>query len=235
VIVTSGEDLRSAIAQRWRVDVERITVIAPPVDRALFAPADRQEARRRLGLAPDQLILVAGDGLGAGSDLGSLIEAVQHAGDPSLQLHVLGDGERRVALERLAGPGGAVRFHGQLLDDHVAAWIAAADLCVLVDEHGESAFTVRECLAAGRPVAVVVPGDRTHAIIRHRVTGFLVANDLVGWIRFLQADCHSRKALHAMGLTASKTPLESLDQAATAYLDVIHRVRTGAPTPAAIA
>ena len=235
VVVTSGEDLRSAITQRWRVDADRITVIAPPVDRALFAPADQQEARRRLGLAPDQLILVAGDGLGAGSDLGLLIEAVQRAGDPSLRLHVLGDGDRRMALERLAGPGGVVRFHGHVPDERVAEWIAAADLCVFVDEHGESAFTVRECLAAGRPAVVMVPGHRTHSLVRHRATGFLVANDLVGWIRFLQAECPSRKALRAMGLTASQTPLQSLDQAAAAYLDVIHRVRTGASTPAAIA
>ena len=58
---------------------------------------------------------------------------------------------------------------------------------------------------------------------------------MVRWIRFLQVDCPSRKTLSIMGLKASTTPYQSLDQAAAAYVDIIRRVHSGVPTGAAIA
>lgn len=231
VVVAGSDALRTAIVNRWRVQADRVAVIGPAVDRALFAPRDQAEARRRLGLAAEHRIFLAGDGLGNGPDLTPLIEAVQRAGDSTLRLHVLGDGGRRAALERLAGPGGAVTFHGHVPDDLVAAYVAAADLCVSVDERGDSAFTVRECLSAGRPVAV--RADRSHALVRHLVSGFLVEHDLLAWIRFIQRDCPSRNTLRFMGVAATATPLDGVDRTAAAYLETIERVRRNAPRPAA--
>jgi hypothetical protein len=231
MVVAGSDALRTAIVSRWRVPADRVAVIGPAVDRALFAPRDQVEARRRLGLAAEHRIVLAGDGLGSGPDLTPLIEAVQRAGDSSLRLHVLGDGGRRAALERLAGPGGPVTFHGPVPDDRVAAYIAAADLCVSVDERGDSAFTVRECLSAGRPVAI--GADRSHALVRHLVSGFLVEHDLLAWIRFIQRDCPSRNTLRFMGVAATATPLDGVDPTAAAYLETIERVRRNAPRPAA--
>lgn len=233
VVIAGSDALRKAIVDQWRVAADRVVVIGPAVDRVLFAPQDQAEARRRLGLSAEHRIVLAGDGLGSGADLTPLIEAVQRAGDPSLRLHVLGDGTRRGALERLAGPSGAVTFHGHVPDGHVAAYIAAANLCVAVDEHGESAFTVRECLTAGRPVAVGGDGGGSHPLIRHLVSGFLVEHDLLAWIRFLQRDCPSRNTLRFMGLAATATPMDRVGQVAAAYLQAIERVRQDAPRPTA--
>jgi Glycosyltransferase Family 4/Glycosyl transferases group 1 len=229
-VVAGTDALRTAIVSRWRVQADRVAVIGPGVDRALFAPRDQAEARRLLGLAANHRIIVAGDGLGSGPDLTPLIEAVQRAGDSTLRLHILGDGGRRAALERLAGSGGAVTFHGQVPDDLVAAYIGAADLCVSVDERGDSAFTVRECLSAGRPVAI--GADRSHPLVRHLVSGFRVDHDLLAWIRFIQRDCPSRNTLRFMGVAATATPLEGVDQTAAAYLETVERVRRNAPRPA---
>jgi hypothetical protein len=233
VVVAGSDAVATAIADRWRVDVERIEVIGPAVDRALFAPRDQAEARRRLGLAAEHRIVLAGDGMGSGPDLAPLIEAVQRAGDPTLRLHVLGDGVRRGALERLAGQGGVVTFHGHVPDDRVSTFIAAADLCVSVDGHGDSAFTVRECLSAGRPVAVAADGEGGNPPVRHHVSGFLVEHDLLAWIQFLQRDCPSRNTLHFMGIAATATPLDGVEQIAGAYLETIERVRRDAPRAAA--
>jgi glycosyltransferase involved in cell wall biosynthesis len=233
-VVVGTEALRTAMIERWRVPAERIAVIGAGVDRALFAPQHQADARRRLGLATEHRILVAGDGLRAGPDLTPLIEAVQRAGDLGLRLHVLGDGSRRGALERLAGPGGAVTFHGHLPDDRVATFVAAADLCVSVDEHGDSAFTVRECLVAGRPVALGTRGERGHPLVRHLVSGFLVDHDLLGWIRFLQRDCPSRNTLRFMGVAATAVPVDGMERTALAYLDALERVHRHAPRAAAV-
>lgn len=232
VVVAGSEALCLAIAERWRVSPERIAVIGPAVDRNLFAPRVQADARRELGLSAGHRIVLAADGMGDGQDLAPLIEAVQRAGDPMLRLHVLGDGPRRDALERLAGAGAAVTFHGYVPDERVAAYVAAADLCVSVDEREDSAFTIHECLAAGRPVAVADAAtnpDRRHPIVRHLVSGFVVGHDLLQWIRFLQRDCPSRNTLKFMGMAATATPVDDLEQVAAAYRVAIARVRQGAP------
>ncbi len=227
-VIAGSEALRNSIVDRWRVEADRIAVIGPAVDGALFAPVPQAEARRRLGLGAEHRIVVAGDGLGPGPSLVPLIGAVQRAGDPTLRLHILGDGTRRRALERLAGQNGAITFHGQVPDDLVAAHIAAADLCVSVNEHGGAAFTALECLTAGRPVAIGTENGRGHPLIHHLVSGFLVDHSLLAWIRFLQRDCPSRKQLQSMGIAAASSPMNGPDWVAAAYLEAIEGVCRGA-------
>ena len=232
VVVAGSKELKDAIVDRWQVDPKRITVIHPGVDRACLYPRDQGEARRQLGMSADDRVLLAGGILNGDHDLTPVIEAVQRVGDPRLRLHVLGEGEGRAGLERLAGRGKAVTFHGRVGDDLLPAFIAAADLCVAVEhadaplgeEPGEAAFALRECLAAGRPVALGTDRSR-HPLVRHLVSGFLLEHDLLSWARFLQRDCPPRNTLRIMGIAASATPLDGVDQTAAAYLDAIDHVR----------
>jgi hypothetical protein len=227
-VVTGSAELRDTIVQRWRLDPDRIVALGPAIDRTVLAPGNQDEARRRLGLPLDHRILLAGDGLGHGADLAPLLQAVQRAGDPSLRVHVFGDGERRAALERLAGPGGAITFHGLVPDDLLATYLAAADLCVSVGESGDPGFTIPEALSCARPVAVATTRDRLSFPVRHNVTGFVIEHDLLAWIRFLQRDCPSRNTLRMMGLAAGSTPFEHVDRIAVAYGLLMERVRAGA-------
>jgi hypothetical protein len=232
VIVAGSEKLREAIVERWRVERARIVVIGPAIDRTVFAPRDQDVARRRLGLAPDHRIVLAGDGVGRGPDLVPLIEAVQRVGDPALRLHVLGDGERAASLERIAGPAGPVTFHRLMSDDMLSTYIAAADLCVSVEESGDG-FTIPECLSCARPVVVAAPRDRLYLHGRRRLTGFVIEHDVLAWIRFLQRECPSRNTLRMMGMAASGTPIEHVDRTAAAYRSVIDRVRVPVARPVA--
>jgi hypothetical protein len=50
-----------------------------------------------------------------------------------------------------------------------------------------------------------------------------VEHTLLAWIRFLQRDCPSRNALRQMGMAATNTPVEPVDQIAAAYLAAIDR------------
>jgi hypothetical protein len=233
-VVAGSAELREAIVQRWRLDPERVVVLGPAIDRTVFAPRNQDEARRRLGLPLDTRILLAGDGLGGGADLTPLLQAVQRAGDPSLQLHVFADGERRAALERLAGPGGAVTFHGLVPDNLLATYLAAADLCVSVGESGDPGFTIPEALSCARPVAVATARDRLSFPVRHNATGFLIEHDLLAWIRFLQRDCPSRNTLRMMGMAAGSTPFEHVDRIAAAYGLLMQRVGASTARPATV-
>jgi glycosyltransferase involved in cell wall biosynthesis len=241
VMIAASDDLKATIIKRWRVEPERITVTGSGVDRARFAPRDQADARRRLGLLPEHRILLAGGVLDHARDLAPVIEAVQRVGDPNLRLHVLGQGERRAALERLAGLGSAVTFHGRVGDDLLPVFIAAADLCVAIehpdgpvtDPASEAALTVAECLVSGRPVAVASDGGRDHPLVRHLVSGFLIEPDLLAWIRFLQRDCPSRNTLRIMGQAATATPIDGVERTASMYLEAIDRahraVKAGPP------
>jgi hypothetical protein len=134
-----------------------------------------------------------------------------------------------------------VTFHGRVGDDLLPVFIAAADLCVVIehpdgpvtDPASEAAFTVAECLISGRPVAVASDGDRDHPLVRHLVSGFVIEHDLLAWIRFLQRDCPSRNTLRIMGQAATATPIDGFEQAASVYLEAIDRarreVKAGAP------
>jgi glycosyltransferase involved in cell wall biosynthesis len=236
VVIAGSDDLKATIVRRWRVEADRITVTGTGVDRARFAPRDQADARRRLGLLPEHRILLAGEVLDRARDLTPVIEAVQRVGDPDLRLHVLGQGERRAELERLAGPGSPVTFHGRVGDDLLPVFIAAADLCVAIehpdgpvaDAASEAAFTVAECLVSGRPVAVASEGDRKHPLVRHLVSGFLIEHDLLAWIRFLQRDCPSRNTLRIMGQAATATPIDGVERAASLYLEAIDRAQRSA-------
>lgn len=241
VVIAGSDDLKATIVRRWRVEADRITVTGAGVDRARFAPRDQADARRRLGLSPEHRILLAGGVLDRARDLAPVIEAVQRVGDPDLRLHVLGQGERRAWLEQLAGPGSEVTFHGRIGDDLLPVFIAAADLCVAIehpdgavtDPASEAAFTVAECLVSGRPVAVASDSRRAHPLVRHLVSGFLIEHDLLAWIRFFQRDCPSRNTLRIMGQAATATPIDGVEQAASAYLEAIDRaqraVKAGEP------
>jgi glycosyltransferase involved in cell wall biosynthesis len=238
-VIAGSEELKAAIVARWRVEPGRIEVVGSGVDRARVHPRDQAEARQRLGLKPEHRVLVAGGVLERDRDLTPVIEAVQRVGDPLLRLHVLGEGRQRAELERLAGPGVAVAFHGLVPEELLSAYLASADLCVAVEHPeipldapmAEAAFTVRECLAAGRPVVVGNSGA-PHHLVRHLVSGFLVEHDLLAWVRFLQRDCPSRNTLRIMGQAATAAPVDGVEQQASAYLDVAERVRRRAAAAA---
>ena len=224
LIIAETTHLKRGIAQHWRVREDRIAVVGLGVDRDLFAPRDQAEARRALGIAPDRLALLYVGVVDATHDLGPALGALARLGDPGIELHVVGDGCLRLTHERAARAAAArVIFHGRVAHERVPAFIAAADLCLAPydssafqgGELGYSTMKVPEYLSAGRPV-VTVPSGRLTQLIRDRKTGFLVANTLEDWTRFLR-QCPSRETLRAMGEAAAKVELMSWDDTASAY------------------
>ena len=235
VVVAGSSAVQQAIVERWRVDPAKIVVIGPAIDRTLFSPRDQAEARRRLGIDPEHRVVVACDGLHQGSDLSPLLEAVPRTGDPALRLHVLGEGERLAGLKRLASSNSAIRFHGAVSDEHLAQYLSAADLCVLLDQPTDPSFTLPECFSSARPVAVGVTSGGTRRPMPGLISGFRVDHDVLAWIRFLQRDCPSRNTLRMMGMAASNTPVDHAQQSAAAYLSVIDRARTAEGRQAVLA
>lgn len=120
-------------------------------------PKQRRQLREELSLGSGT-ILVGGAGHIAprkGFDL--LLRAFASADMPDACLAILGDGERRVELERLAialGIGGRVRWLGHR--DDGAGVIAGFDLFVLSSHNEGMANVMLEAMAGGTPV---IAGD----------------------------------------------------------------------------
>jgi glycosyltransferase involved in cell wall biosynthesis len=240
-LIAESDDLKASIVQRWRVPPSRIEVVGLGVDRALFHPTDQDQARRACGIEPDRTVLMYVGALDRAHDLGPVVAAITRLGDTPLELHLVGDGQYRTELERIAGGSSRVVFHGRVPHIAVPGFIACADLCLAPydpaffprGQVGYATLKVREYLAAGRAVATsrtgVLPG-----LIRPGATGFLLENDAATWTRFLLQELPERSILRAMGLAAAETPLDSWEDTARAYWQVCERALARTSEAAAV-
>ncbi len=156
-VVAVSRDLAGRVIE-CGADPARVHVIYNGVDAAVFHPGDRGAARRRLGLDPDPdrpALLYVGNLLPVkGPDV--LIEACGRlaARGAGFDLHVVGKGPMRPALERLAaerGVGGRVRFHGVIAHDRLPDWFRAATALVLPSRSEGVPNVLLEAAACGTP------------------------------------------------------------------------------------
>jgi glycosyltransferase involved in cell wall biosynthesis len=196
----------------------------------LCAPRDQAAVRRELEIAPDRLVMVYSGVVDATHDLGPLLEAMSRLQDSAIEVHVVGDGVLRAKHESAARANSLnVVFHGRVAHERVPLYIAAADLCLAPydptafsqGELGYSSMKVPEYLSAGRPVVTVRSG-RLPDLVRDHKTGFLVANKLEDWMRFLK-ERPDRDTLRAMGEAALEVELMSWNDTAEAYLTLFER------------
>jgi glycosyltransferase involved in cell wall biosynthesis len=85
-------------------------------------------------------------------------------GRPDLRLALVGDGDRRRDLERLAdtlGLGACVTFAGERPTEEVASWLRRARLFILTSEVEGLPMAMIEALSCGLPVIVPDVGDIT--------------------------------------------------------------------------
>jgi D-inositol-3-phosphate glycosyltransferase len=217
LIANTAEEAR-ALVGRYDADPERVEVVHPGVDLAVFAPQDRGVARAALGLpaeanvllfagriqplkAPDVLLRAAAELANRRPELrSSLVVAV--VGGPS------GSGlEHPTALADLAddlGIADLVRFVPPVTQAELARWCAAATL-VAVPSYNESFGLVAvEAQATGTPVIAAAVGGLTTAV-EDGVSGLLVAGheptDWAAAIDRLLRDDELRERLAAGALT----------------------------------
>ena len=170
-IIAITAALAAVITRDWRVDPGKVTVIPVGVDAGRFAPADRAEAARTLGLDPERRRLLFVGALVGWVDFETLVAGAAQAmaTRPDCDLVVVGDGPERTRLADLVARHGIADrtlLPGFEADRaRLAAYMAAADICLLchrtelLGRTGASPAKLGEYLAAARPVvAVRLPG-----------------------------------------------------------------------------
>lgn len=163
-VIAVSEALKQRMVELG-IPAEKIAVIRNGIDRKVFYPRDRDDARLRLGLDPEDRILLAVAALAPVKGIDRLIAAMAllKAAEPGrrLRLLVIGEGTERRALESQISNlnlQDCVRLLGAKHQNELADWYSAADLFCLASRREGCPNVVVESLACGLPVVAANVG-----------------------------------------------------------------------------
>lgn len=203
-----SEAARARLADVWRVDARKITVLPNAVDVDRFRP-DLAEAREiRRSVSPGGPLVVFVGAFYAWHGIETLLRAFKCVLDefPAARLMLVGDGAARDTMQATAealGIAPSVTFTGRVPHDRVPAFMAAADIAAAPYESlggplWLSPLKVYEYMASGAAIVASRVGQIAEVITDGR-NGLLVTpgdpRDLAAAMGRLMRDAAERAAL----------------------------------------
>ncbi len=186
LLIASTEEEGVDLVNLYGADPERVYVVPPGVDLAMFQPIDRAEARRKIGYGPGRMLLFVGrlerlKGVEVAIRALALLRDRAH---DDVRLLILGEdskeGEeseksRLRAVAAAAGVRDRVDFLGSVAHHELPYFYSAADVLVMPSYSESFGLVGLEAQACGRPV---VGSDVTglRSVIRDEVSGYLIAS-----------------------------------------------------------
>ena len=175
--VAVSSDLSRWLTEKVSIPARKVATIPNGVDSVRFNGAGRSEARRRLGVSAEQVVVGTVGRLDPVKDQASLVKAFAALGPsrPAARLIIVGDGPCRVELTKLIGDLG-LEGHAVLLGERqdVPELMAAMDVFVLPSIAEGMSNTVLEAMATGLPVVATKVGGNPE-LIEDGLTGRLVS------------------------------------------------------------
>jgi D-inositol-3-phosphate glycosyltransferase len=194
-LVANTPDEARQLIELYGAAPRQVETVSPGVDLSVFRPSEVTDVRRRLGLAPDAVVLVFAGRIQPlkGPDVvlraaASLLRLAPELAGRLVVVFVGGPSGSEVGapgrLDGLAsslGLSGSVRFEPPCPHRELADWYRAATL-VLVPSHSESfGLVALEAQACGTPVAAAAVGGLRTAV-RDGFSGVLVdGHDPEAW------------------------------------------------------
>ena len=215
VLVASTDEEWSQLSCLYGADHDRLKTIHPGVDRALFHPGDRHEARRSLALGDEAVMLYVGR-VQPLKGLDLLIESAARLAPKlkrGLSFLIAGGAsgpsgtdelDRLTKLVAERGLHHVVRFVGARPHRELPVFYRAADV-VAVASHSESfGLSALEAHACGTPVVATAVGGLSY-IVRDGLSGFLVnSRDPEKFAERLLATVGDARVHAAMGSEATR-------------------------------
>jgi D-inositol-3-phosphate glycosyltransferase len=247
LIANTAEEARQ-LTELYGADPAKVRTVNPGADLSVFSPGAkdaRDKARRKLGIAPDAVILLFVGRVQPlkGPDVALRAAAQLIQADPglrdTLQVVLVGgpsgraeraDPDRMRELAAALGISDVMRFEPPCPQAELAQWYRAATV-VLTPSHSESfGLVALEAQACGTPVvAARVGGLRT--VVRHGVSGILVdSHDPGEWAGVLRRLIKTPRQLQALSQGAWRHA-SAFGWSAT--VDRLAKVYTGAMDEAA--
>jgi glycosyltransferase involved in cell wall biosynthesis len=139
------------------VDPARVSLFARGVNRALFRPGDRLQARRHLGLPENGPLLLWVGTMNKVKAAERVIFAARELASsiPDLRVAMVGTGPRETTLKALAAQSGALAeriiFPGPIASENLPPWYHAANVMVLPSRSEGVPNVLVEGMATGLP------------------------------------------------------------------------------------
>jgi teichuronic acid biosynthesis glycosyltransferase TuaC len=211
--VIANSDALRADCIELGVPESRVHVIPNGVDTELFAPQDKAQAKRELGLDAGRIVVLYCGNLRPVKGVDVLAEAIPEllCAQPNLMFVMVGSGELepqlRTTLARWIGRGDVVLTGTQRQRD-VARYMAAADLLVLPSRSEARSNVIPEALASGTAVAASNVGGipevmrPEHGVMFQSGSRSALAQAVLSMI-------HDREQLTKMGQAGRKFVMDS--------------------------
>jgi glycosyltransferase involved in cell wall biosynthesis len=195
------------VLRTFKVDVP-IKIIPNGVELQRFFNEPNPAGRNKLGLAPEDILLVYSGRLAPEKNLAFLLEAFAGVAQAVEHTHLLliGDGPEREKLEEqtaLSGLTGRVHFTGRVSYDRLPGYLSMCDAFVTASVSEVHPLSVIEAMASGLPVV----GIRSVGVgdtVRDGITGFLAGDDLAAFAAKLTRLCLDAPLRQKMGQAAHK-------------------------------
>lgn len=197
-VISVSEAAADHYARLTRIPIDRFTTIYNGIDLAPYEEnADRSQLRAALGLDPQAFIVTMVGVMRPGKGHEIAIRAAE--GLPSVCFLLVGDGERRAALESIAPPN--VRFLGQRLD--IPQIWRASDLAILPSESEALPTVLIEAGAAELSTVATRVGGIAEVVIDGE-TGLLIPpNDPAALVEAIETLIGRPQVRQAMGQRAA--------------------------------
>ncbi|MPZ50524.1 MAG: glycosyltransferase [Dehalococcoidia bacterium] len=206
----------------WRNGLDLGSARAP-------SAAEAAAARARLGVTPDDFVLVTAARLARWKRIDRAIDAVALLKQRRLhpRLLVVGDGEERASLEAQAAAlnlGDSVTFVGAVPQPEVQSYLWAADVFLSLNELSNVGNPLLEAMLSGRCVLTLDEGD-TRDLIRKGETGILLPTGdpaaIADALAKLAADPADRERLSAAALQFAQASFWSWEQRLDAEVEAV--------------
>ena len=180
------------------------------------------EARKRVGVAPDEFVMLYVGQHVWQKNLRLTIEAMSRMEDVPFRMFFVGTGyaaEEMKALVSEKGLDGKVTFVGAITErEKLVDYYAASDLFVFPSLYDTAGLVVQEAAALGTP-SVMAREASAAVVIRDGENGFLTDNDPDRLAELLRGLIHDPARVHRVGVQAGKTLVRSWENCVDEVID----------------